>query len=381
MANNRRTGGAATRSKILLVISATVLCALSGGYAQTDPETVKSVSGASSASGAALDQFGEPVVGANVHVQIQSGNGKNAILQVVTVQTNERGRFTVQSGDGSRRVLSIKKSGYRFDRGAVDFKDNGGVKADKEGFIKFSETGAPVYTVQKTLPPQELVTKIFRMEFGAEPQERRLDLIKDGLMRSAADRRSPGLSELVARSGEIDEPGAAKEYLAKMGVITRDDATAQEDVQVTAVKSLDGKQYIVTVTVLDTSGGVVVTDEKIDQAPNDNYQTEAQITLAVEKSDKVDNDNKDKTDTVKKYLYVKGRGGQVYSRLEMSFLPRSEALSVTIQSYSNESGSRNLRQQEGNRPPVYNRWKFKENRRRVNKERRKVEKDLERQSR
>lgn len=134
-----------------------------------------------------------------------------------------------------------------------------------------------------------------------------------------------------------------------------------EPIQIQVRFSDDLTLFYATVTVVDKETGVLVSDERLYEAPESEYQSQVQFSEKI--FDRfVDNRPKGISDKMK-YLYVRGPQGQFYSRVELqisttpydSILPqcRSEIV-MSGRVYANPMGRRNLEYDRQYNDEIYN---------------------------
>lgn len=145
---------------------------------------------------------------------------------------------------------------------------------------------------------------------------------------------------IVSRKGFLQKMNDSKEDAAQKKQNKQKQPTQQTSQNTFTISSefLEAKNTY-KVTVMDsTSGGIIISDQLLQEAPADGYQASAECSLPVQS----------KAYEVKKYIYLKtktdgGKSSDQYSRLELDMTIGKAKLIVDMDSVTNPDGSKNLR--------------------------------------
>ncbi len=257
--------------------------------------------------GVVLDQYDDPVSDANVEAQVsyKGSLGKKQYRYLHSI-TDSEGKFTFKSVGSVLFILDIVKKGYEF-RFEKNPRQSFYFRGIYEKAIHDPEPNRPViFKVKKKNEPAYLIHRP-SLERNFYPN----------------DTRSFALSLLTTW---IDEYGNLKQP----------EQRGYSDLRIYCETDYDDKTYSLRFVEMDTNSGLVLKEQKLNEAPEFGYKDEIIIKTPITKN----------PETINKYLYVKGRGGNIYSRLDVELIPRLSGLHVKIDLWTNPEGSRNLRYNE-----------------------------------
>ncbi len=243
--------------------------------------------------GRVIDQSGKPVPDATVSgtlVKLESGT--NEKHEVYTVQSDEDGLFQFTELTGWQLKVVISKAGYE-------------VGSRGEGYQ------GPVN--RKTSPNDRAVFTMWKLR-GAEPMihdEKFYGIVPDGRVYTI------DLLERKKNEGQIN----AGDFFVRI----------QRPGEISPRENFD---WSFTISAIN-GGFVEATGGYLNEAPENGYNPEYEIKMMA-------SDPKWQRE-LKKTLYLKSRGGQLYGRIHVTLIPDYRNGSVfKINSYINPAGSRNL---------------------------------------
>lgn len=250
--------------------------------------------------GKIIDQYGQPVSGANVEVSISYfGSVVNAGFlpsrEFINLTTDEDGQFSIKDKEGLILIFrSFSKEGYSFQKVQSDYYRRGSAQsgnAEHPNVIK-------AYKINKE--PDELLTG--KVKF--------FSLIADGRYYSM-----DLLTQQMQEGSSIGQIRVA--YTFTEG-------------------STESKPSDWTVTLEANGGGVIETkDALMYEAPETGYQSKWTANIK--------RDSSEWTTTLKRKFYLRAHNGQIYARLEIKFFPFYGGKTlVKVKYWLNPQGSRNL---------------------------------------
>ena len=298
--------------------------------------------------GKLLDQYNEPVPAAAVHIQVSTTDAANG-LKKVTLRTDENGLFELDDTGSSFEIMSIKKKGYEFlnmRKMPVGFK----YSAQSQEDIFVPDAANPVtFHTRKKDDSEYLVRAFHRFRFSPD--------------------KSRGYSiDLLATNVPLNRALTKKRIEAIRAGIT--DPNSHPDLKVSAAISEDKSSYDLSITAIDANSAIFVSDVFLCEAPESGYRPSAAISIDIAKKPK----------PIKKYVYIKARGGTVYSLLVLRPSPTAKELKVPVRSWTNKNGLRDFEYEDifSNSDPRLaeaNRWNFDKQRRQISQEQRGVTRD------
>lgn len=241
--------------------------------------------------GKVVDHLNSPVEGIDVIVQVGHSSG----VKDVKVITDANGLFELSNVTGNSWLITdFKKSGYEFITSANKVERG----HENDGSFIANKDNPVIYKVRKKEPPTLVLDGEFSIVFAKKIPYYEIDLVKlDG-----------------------EKKGYLQNYESKNLHI---DLTAK------AVYSEADSLYTITVEEQDANSGIIALDEMLYVPPANGYQTTFQITVPLDTK-------------VKKYLYIKGRSGQIYSRLDTTFKATKEKAVMVVKGWTNPNGERNV---------------------------------------
>lgn len=304
----------------------TVLCCLLlfrpslGGQDQRVPqsaqrrvEEAKGNEGVVEFYGKVVDQFGVPVAAAAVKVHvIQFSITPTAPLSLDLV-TDGSGSFGVAPGDresGTIRgtnlsVAAIGKEGYE------ECRDEW-----PDMYITYLRDRPDRYHAEKAKP------LIYRM--------RKRGTVETFLLQEVSLRFQVTAAESAKAIGyDFVQRGPIRDVASPAG----DDATRECDLQVKATFSANGGTWTAILAPGDLSGGIIVSDQLLYEAPETGYQPEYSFTP------------EDRKPLRARYVYLKSRDPAIYTRFEVEYVnANKEFFRLGGKSVTNPYGDRNLEQ-------------------------------------
>lgn len=253
--------------------------------------------------GKVVDQYYQPVVGANIHVDVfKSDINKIKPSAKLVVETDKKGLFVIKDRGSSIHIKDIEKQGYEF-----LYRKN----------VNRSFEYSSMYP-QAVYKPERNAPLIFHMRKVKD--EPAYLLRQSSLERNFAPARS---SEYGLNLGGnwINDNGEFQK------------SSKHIDLKVRCDVSEDEKQFELTITSMDSNSGVLTSDEFLEEAPADGY--EPMVVLAI--------DIPERYEERKTFVYAKARGGLMYSRLDLDLTVRPSNLLVSIDIWTNPEHSRNLK--------------------------------------
>jgi len=255
--------------------------------------------------GKIVDQFYAPVADANVAIEVlhSPGTGSTGIKNVV-IKTDENGLFTLKDKGISIHIENVEKSGCRF----LAHKN-----ADRDFEYSHEYTKA-VFIPDKRSP---LIFHVRRLE--GEPAYL--------IYRPSVEMQ---FSPDQTHEYNLDLLGA---WIDDRGVLHRASGGGHTDLNITCALSHERDAYNLTFISTDTNSGVLVSEKTLEQAPPDGYEPEAGLQVSIP----------EKYEQSRIQLYVKARGGQAYSRLDLELTVRPSNLLIAARFWTNPAASRNLK--------------------------------------
>jgi len=242
--------------------------------------------------GKVIDQELKPVIDVAVTVQIAyfdptvpySFTG----VKSVVVHTDTAGLFSIEDQVGSAfSVSKISKEGYEYLYRELAFER---IKADKHKPV--------IFNVRKKEKSEFIIPGEFHFAFDSRNTAIEVDLIK--------------------------------RQFAKPGILGTRDWAKDEQADIKIRTTLDSNShYVVTFSTPDKGDGIIVSDQLLYVAPPDGYAPSQTLILPM-------------PGDLQKTLYLKGRQGRSYSRLNVRTRATAEKLNVSIDSWTNPNGSRNV---------------------------------------
>ncbi len=244
--------------------------------------------------GQVIDQNKQPVVNADVFINVEYSGG----IKELTVKTNSQGLFELKNETGNFLFVDkIIKKGYEFSykNNTSGFRYWAHFEKDRH---KPNKNRPVIFTMRKKEPPTLVVPGNFSRGLDPKGTEYELDL----------------LERVIIEAGKLGKY-SKKEHA---------------DLRIKATLSKDGSSYAVTFTTPDKKSGILVRDDLLYVAPAEGYAPRQTITVSI-------------PEKVEKHLYIKGRQGGLYSRLDMTISASEEKkIGINIKSWSNPTGSRNV---------------------------------------
>ena len=242
--------------------------------------------------GKVMDQHDQPVNLVQVQVSIRGlTRDKRKVIK-----TDEKGVFEIRNQTGKYLFIKkIEKNGYEYmrEKGKTSFQYGAYLEKD---IFKPDKNNPVVFHMRKKEPP----TLVIPSKFGWKPDsaiEEEIDLIR-GEMYTGNIQRNFG-------------------------------RLAHADMKVKTALSKDKTHFKLTMVTPDHDSGIILSDQLLYVPPETGYQPRVDLAVPV-------------SGEVKKHIYVKSRGGRVYSRIDTEVRAGQEEISISMKSWSNPNGIRNV---------------------------------------
>jgi hypothetical protein len=281
--------------------------------------------------GKIIDQYGQPVMDANVAVRIDQEDIRHMLeidydgllfgKKKITLNTDKNGVFKVEDKGRSLSIDSIEKAGYEVDR------------------MKIQKTFEyPAYKPDISKPLIIKIRKRGELAFLMKT-EGGLVLRKD--------------KDDIHKERQFD---LRTDYYIDSNYVQQEEK--HTDMRVEVNYFYEDSIYEVNIITLDPNSGLILSNDLLYEAPEIGY--EPQVLLEYEEVEPNQPFN-----NVQKYLYIKSRTlPQIYSRAVLDIRVREDALQFNLVAYANPTGSRNLEYDQE--------WNSKERLRRVDEKKKKA---------
>lgn len=247
------------------------------------------------------DQNGNAVPGATVEVQIKHYDPvKLTDVKTVQVVSTNDGHFAVLGEKGSTlSVRQISKYGYEYLRdGTQQTSFNFWDWMPEKAF--HSDPNQPVvFRVRKKEPPTLVIPGDFHPQLKYSGDVRAVDLVQREVWKLGVD--------------------ATREY-----------PELTQDLLVTVQQDESKSECTVTLSTTNAMDGVLMSDDLLYVAPVSGYQSKVEFSLPMGARNEA------------KRFYLKGRGGNLYARIDVNLIAYPERLFFTMRTWANPRGERNL---------------------------------------
>jgi len=258
--------------------------------------------------GRVIDWNNNPVAGAYVCANITSSD-QNKKPENILVSTDANGFFNMSGIGQIIDIKTVRKSGYKLSKSKNKMVFRAGDIASEEPTVFYLEKSDGPTMVQSS------ETFVF---WKSKTSEYKFDLTEDSFasMPIQDGKPKPELKSwaMDSKAKEKKEPESGK----------------QNDLSFKAILSDDGLIYNLQIFALDKDGGIIVSEELLKEAPEEGYEN--QTTIKVDISRGVNKEDK--------FLYIRSRDSQVYSRLRLDIKAFPENMHVSVSSLTNLEGSR-----------------------------------------
>jgi hypothetical protein len=238
--------------------------------------------------GRIIDHDGSPVADAAVATQIEDSSG----VRDVTITSGADGVFGIINETGNSILIhNITCKGYEYNREEpvkTSF-ENGSYVPDKNNPF--------IFPVRK----KELATLVLKenLEWMIKPTVDYYEV------------------DLVER--EFDKPGCLRE----------NNSRARTDIKIKAVKAAEKNAYIVTFDGKDNNSEIMELSSLLYVPPETGYNKTLSLEVPM-------------GTTITKYIYIKGRNGAIYSRIDTTLRADANGVIITATIFTNPNGLRNL---------------------------------------
>ncbi|MCD4830523.1 MAG: carboxypeptidase-like regulatory domain-containing protein [Anaerohalosphaeraceae bacterium] len=267
--------------------------------------------------GKVVDKSGKPVAGVVINIGIKKSNkAKGVYVDSTTATSDSQGLFEVSGLGSAAYIRTIEKPDYEFisKKGKMNFN-----------YSSTTANNPAIFHMRKKNPPAFLLRNSYLLKFGLDDTtEYYLDIASGGLWDGQKLEKNPRLNSMLFQKVEV-LPLDSNDIRPNMLI-------DHADIVVVGRPNRDGSEVEISFTCLDANSGLLVDDEIFYEAPADGYNTMAKMQI----------DITSKTAKLKKYLYVKSRDEQFYSRIDLSIATGSQGLTVIAKTWTNPDGSRNL---------------------------------------
>lgn len=298
------------RKKLKLIISIIIFCMMNSPFlvnaengtqkprkdkGEEMKELLKAMDHPMTFYGKVIDQNNYPVADAQVIVGTRSSTAEKTLI----LTTDKQGRFELENEIGNLvYVRKVEKKGYEF---SYEKNLNRGFdySAEKEIHRHKPDSANPVIFTMRKKEPASIV---FKHDF------------------------SFGLNQKNKYEQAVDVVMGHWKDLEKMGKWDDDE---KADLLVKAVLSEDKKSFSVSFKSLDKEGGILERDELLYMVPESGYEPVHKVQVPV-------------NNIIKKHLYVKGRQGSMYARIDLELQAGSDSVGVKLITWANPKGLRNV---------------------------------------
>ncbi|WP_041245488.1 hypothetical protein [Geotalea uraniireducens] len=242
--------------------------------------------------GKVLDNNNLPVISAQVSIQIIQAVG----VKEIVLSTDNQGIFEVSAINGSGLLVNkITASGYDYLRinrakGHDEYENDGSTVIDRNNPV--------VFTMRKKEPPTVVIPGDISVVFKKDVKYYEVDL--------------------------VDMVDGAPYYLKRYH---SDNAHADLKARVEYISAEDAYNFILETP--DADSGIIALDQMLYVPPETGYKNIYKV--------KVTNGQMFKT-----YLYIKSRGGGIYSNLDIKFVNQNGEVFFKAEVWTNPLGERNL---------------------------------------
>lgn len=244
--------------------------------------------------GKVIDLQGRPIKNVNVEVHISRASGK----KIIKYSTDADGRFIISGIDGSDlAVENLLAQGYAY---LAENRNNGHDLYENDGSKVITENNPVIFTMRKKEQPTVVVEGHISAVFAKDVKYYDVDLVE-----------------------MIDEgPYNLKRYHGPY---------AHVDIRTRIEYSADTDSYTFILETPDSNSGIIELNQALYVPPDRGYKTPYKIVVP-------------KGQQKETFLYVKSRGGQVYSKLDIKFVPavKDDKIYWAAEAHTNPIGERNL---------------------------------------
>lgn len=262
--------------------------------------------------GRVVDQDGQPVPGVAVIIQIQGyglfGELPGLDIREKTWKTDRQGFFKCKNVKGIKLILkNIEKNGYEFQRTNAAGLEFEAVNANPD--FKPDPNQPLVFRLRKKNEPAYVIAHEYSGRFATNRASYVMNL-------------AAGANDYP---GRLDEDGLVRDYVPPVS-----------HVDLTMESNFDPQTgFTIRLVPTDPAPGIMEQNQLLYTAPETGYQTNAinlQFIFTAARQHQ------------KRYYYLRGRNGQLFSRLEIEYRPNMSAPHVlfSVKTYANPAGSRNL---------------------------------------
>lgn len=242
--------------------------------------------------GKVVDLHNAPVPNASVNIQIGQASGVNTKIYL----TDSNGVFEVSGISGSDFLITdIIAAGYEF---LASNRENDHTGYENDGSRVIERNNPVVFIMRKKEPPTVVIPGDVSVVFVKDVKYYEVDLLK------MVDEKPYGLNRYHGANAHID-------------------------IKTTVEYSSANDSYTFILEMPDADSGVIALDQMLYVSPETGYKPSYSITVP----------KGQKTTT---YLYVKGRGGRIYTRLDTKFSAETEKIYWAASVATNPLGERNL---------------------------------------
>ncbi|HEY1662004.1 MAG TPA: carboxypeptidase-like regulatory domain-containing protein [Verrucomicrobiae bacterium] len=241
--------------------------------------------------GKIVDQYGQPVVGAEVNVAVLLSMGGGSSQKT---QTDANGLFQFTGLRGESLSITPKKEGYQIDQAHLGLRGKNGPETNPDH--------RAIYSMWKLRGPEPMIHNNQRYQFKSDNRIYTIDLLSGKMVEG-----TNGTGDLLV---QFQRPSQIKPH--------------------------ENFEWAFTMTAI--GGGVieVTNDGYLNEAPANGYQPQYKFDPAI-----VNLNGHGWNGEVT--FYLKSRNGKVYGHFHIRVNPVSrDGSSLEIESYVNPSGSRNL---------------------------------------
>ncbi len=238
--------------------------------------------------GKIVDSNNNPVANANVSVQIENSSG----VKTIVVNSNTDGAFEILNEIGNGILINdINCSGYEFKRNKSVRRsfNNGSYVPDKNNPF--------IYIVRK----KEAAT-----------------LVLKGDLKWLID---PNISYYEVDLVELES--------GRPGYLKDNNTRARTDVKIKTVMAAEKNAFVVIFDGKDSNSGIMEINSLLYVPPETGYQKTLSLEIPI-------------GETITKHIYIKGRNGGIYSRMDTTLSADANGVIISANVFTNPNGLRNV---------------------------------------
>lgn len=343
---------------VLMVLSQAKLCAafkrIEGTSYRENEKAVKASKGCF--YGKVFDLDGTPIEHATVLGSFESKEKGKA--KSFSVKSDVKGEFEVTAKTDKWVLSDITRSGYVFDRRKTDDYEYRLLNLDENDGVG-SKNNPAVFYLKKISTPA-VIQSMFSYAFIPTKQleyKINLDDSKPKNMMAQGQNQNVNRENLLrrARKSAISGPDVMPVDFSQAPNLDKNTVNCQDDLMLTAVYLEGEGAYELNFHALEGTDGFFLSEKMLLDAPSEGYQK--QVSYLVPSGQGKKNKGSEK------YVYVKARDGEIYSRLTVSTKIYPRSLQVKIVNLSNRGGNPSFVYSKKKHPGKDQQWDYEKKRR------------------